>query len=229
MRYRFIIGAALSAVSLSAHAVPVSPQYDVFGPLPAATFAGSGIPNSEVAITNLSTGTLGLTAHQRFVNPAVTSPGSNGIFQATPGADVGNGQPTYARWNFGFYANSSATDLTYRLFYDTDPGINTDLSNLGSISIGSGAGTFENSWNLGMAFLQIDLAPFITPPLYGAFDPAVAGEYSFMLQASDTSGVVGTAAILVNVGNVTAVPEPGTLALLAAALAGTWLRRRRKV
>jgi hypothetical protein len=80
-----------------------------------------------------------------------------------------------------------------------------------------------------MAFLQTSFPSFISPPAYGPFDPTVAGEYSFMLQASDTSGVVGTAAILVHVGDVTAVPEPGTLALLAAGLAGALVRRRRKV
>ena len=66
----------------------LTPEFTTFGPLPGATFGGSGIPNDAVAITTIVDGTttitLGLTAHQRFASPAVTNNGA-GVFTAQAG------------------------------------------------------------------------------------------------------------------------------------------------
>ena len=107
------LGAAvLVAAAGTASAAPIVPDFDTFGALPQATFGGSGIPNTSVAITNVDYQggaiTLGLSAAQRFSNPVVTDDGA-GTFFATAGADTLNGQPTYAMWNFNAYFSYTGT------------------------------------------------------------------------------------------------------------------------
>lgn len=99
---RFVFAVfGLLALPFQALAIPITPSYTTFGPLPAATFGGTGIPNSAVSITrvvNPSGGgdlTLGLTAHQRYDNPAVTNNGA-GTFFAGAGNDSAHGAPNYA-------------------------------------------------------------------------------------------------------------------------------------
>ena len=202
----------------ASYADPVTPDYDTFGLLSAATFDGSGIPNDSVAITYVGGVTLGLTATQRFSNPTVTNDG-HGTFFATPGADTL--PSTYARWNFSFYAsNAFLNDYTLQLLWDLDPGFGTDEASLGNpLGIGTLAAgsTVQDSWNLGMPFLG------------GGFDPTAAGEYSFALILRDATGQeLGRSAINVNVGHVPDTASTGLLALAGFGSLLVFARLRRR-
>jgi hypothetical protein len=193
-------------------AITTTPTYETFGALPAATFGGSGIPNHSVAITTVGNVTLGLSAAQRFSNPVVTNDGA-GTFFAAVGDDSANGQPTYGRWNFNFYIaglTPTAGQLV-TLWYDGNPASGNNYTQTIPIP-----GDFQNSWNLGMAFLG------------AGFNPNVAGEYDFALILTNASGAEeGRSAIRVNVGS--SVPDGGASALfLALSLAGIAAFRRRR-
>lgn len=212
--------AAALALALSASSAFAGPvvQFDSFGSLAAANFGGSGIPNNAVAITSLPNVTLGLTATQRFSEPAVTNNGA-GVFQAVTGA-YGPGD-NLARWSFNFYIGGALTAYTYKLFGDYSAAVgdadSTYIDISGYLTVPDSlltAGTIQNSENLGF---NTNMAQF---------NPDVAGQYGFYLAAFQGGTEVGRSAILVNVGTV---PEPGSLALVGIALlgmAGGMLRKR---
>lgn len=197
----------------AALASPITPTYTTFGTLSGATFGGTGIPNTAVAITSYNGVTLGLTATQRFGSPVVTSNGA-GVFSATPGA-YSVALPGYGLWNFDFYAkNDTANDYKLQLLWDLNPGVGTDQSSL----LGAPAATFsagaltQDSWNLGMGFLG------------GGFNPSATGEYSFALILSDTAGTeLARSAINVNVGTPSSVPDAASTGLLSVLGLGTLL------
>jgi hypothetical protein len=218
----------VAAGVVTAGAAPITPTYTTFGTLSGATFGGSGIPNNAVAITTIGDVTLGLTAHQRYFNPPVANDGA-GTFTAVNGGDIYSipPEPGYARWNFGWYVANAGTDsYLVELLYDFDPGTGTDSGNLGKIgSILGSNKTVQDSWNLGMAFLDTSTSPNVSPPAYPSFDPNASGQYSFALILRDAgSGAeLGRAAINVNV-----VPDGGgTLAIFGLAMgAMAWFKRR---
>ncbi len=221
------------AGALTLSAAPITPTFSTFGPLAEATFGGSGIPNHAVAITTYSNVTLGLTAHQRYFNPPVGNNGA-GDFYAVKGADTYSTppQPSYARWNFAFYAlNMSGSHMYLDLLYDFDPGAGTDQSAHGRLSVllptvSKAEYAWQDSWNLGMAFLSMPTSGpgFLLIPPSGSFNPNIPGEYTFALVLRDKNNAeVARTAIRVNV-----LPDSGAtailLALSVAGLAG--LRRR---
>jgi hypothetical protein len=221
------IAAPLASAAPIAIVCPGGPQA-----LPAAPFGGSGIPNTDVCVTNTTVGgdilTLGLTATSRFDNlPAVTNDGV-GTFTAPFGNDAAHGQPGYAQWNFDFYAHSAsggAGPYNLVLFYDFDPAVGTDESALGQgPATLLGGATIQDSWNLGMPFLGIP-----DPPI-GSFNPNVGGQYTFALRAFDQANVLlAETAIQVQVGPLAdPVPEPATLVLLGSGLLGSAYVRKRK-
>lgn len=214
---RVLKSALAVSLALAAASASAAPVFDAFGPLAAANFGGSGIPNHAVAMTNLDGGVvMGLTATARFAfGPAPTNNGA-GVFYAVPGISTGDN----ARWNYDFYiGGGDLSPYTFRLLVDMDPTVGNAVSSYIDVSAVLAQadsletpGTIQNSHNLG----------FYAPPF--AFDANATGEYGFVLQAFRGTDLVDQVAIDVQVQ----VPEPGSLALAGVALLGLFgLRRKR--
>ncbi|MEM1445218.1 MAG: hypothetical protein AAGF84_04130 [Planctomycetota bacterium] len=222
--------------------------FDTFGPLPQATFGGTGIPNDEVAagssfVSGDTTIVVALSATQRFSeNPPLTSDNA-GTFFATPGSNTPASDPNGllgATWNFNFYIEVdnpndptlSVDDFEVDLFYDFDPAPNTVLADLGRIDIDSGTAAavlsgdiapnptvVQGSQNALFGFLQNDIPGFVDAPPLAPFDPSALGEYTFALQISGGGFAIETVSMKV------VVPEP-TAALALLAGPGLFVRRR---
>lgn len=218
---RHILTAAASLVlALQAQAIVITPSYTSFGTLAAATFGGSGIPNDAVAITTVGGITIGLTAHQRGDNVAVSNNGA-GKFTAAAGADVSTAPAAvagYATWNFGYYISGLSLGQTATLYFDTNPAAGNDVTSTIS-SLGLALAGPQNSWNLGMSFLG-----------GAAFPESSTGEYGFALVVNNAlGGEVARSAILVNAvsSNTPGVPDSGvTAAMLGLGLCGAFGLRR---
>lgn len=214
-------------------ATPITPTYDSFGPLPAATFGGSGIPNDAVAISTWTDGTvtitLGLTATERFANPPVTDDGA-GTYTALAGSDGGN-----AMWNFDYYievVGASYSDYDFRLLYDFDPTAGNDDTTHGMLYlpgslITGGFAARQGSENLAFAYLDTATPPYVTPPSYPSFSPTAVGEYTFALQVYGAGGTTPLDTVAIRV-NAAPVPEPATVTVLGMGLGALALRRLRK-
>lgn len=236
---RSTLAAALLAGACALAQAGVVPKYDTFGDLAGATFGGTGIPTNPTAIsTNAASGiTIGLTAHQRFFNPALTNDGA-GNFTATAGLNNGFGSSSTigATWNFGFYVDVGTGQLSdYRidLFYDLDAAFSTGSPSgridLDAIAVANGIGgsnLIQGSENLNFGYLAAGIPGLVVAP-GGSFDGNAAGEYSFILRVSSPTGIA-LAVSAINV-NVTTVPEPGSLALVGLVLAGVAAASRRRV
>lgn len=231
-KIQLFVTVALAAASalpsmLSAQAAPCTSG---FGSVPAATFGGSGIPNSAVAYTNCPQGfSLNLTAHQRYDNPAPTNNGA-GVFTALPGQDANtvSPNPAYAKWNFGYdVQGTNRGAYSYRLYFDNNPASGNALDGYLAVPGIFGLG-YANSLNLGMGVLNLGiLGP---APSYQPFDYNAIGEYQFDLVAYDNGlNEVARTSMLVTTGTV--VPEPSTYALMVAGLAlvGVAARRRKTI
>ncbi len=221
----FGCAAILGCACVSAMAVSIDPTYTTFGTLSGATFGGTGIPNNAVAITTINDNnrsfTLGLTAHQRYSNPAPANDGA-GTFWAVSGGDVAHSEPGYAKWNLGYYVGidpnlSWGSGYSLRLYYDKNAAVDNDVTTYRTIS------ESQSSDNLGYggSFLGITWGFPV-----GSFDPNATGEYSFALVLLKNGTELGRSAINVNVNETgempTAnVPDGGSsLVLLGLALTG---------
>ncbi|GAB4551898.1 MAG: hypothetical protein Tsb0013_14080 [Phycisphaerales bacterium] len=237
-----ISGAAVALCCATASATPI---FDVFGPLPQATFGGTGIPNDEVAagsqfVDGTNTITIALSATQRFSNPPLTNDGA-GTYFAGPGSNfggMGESSTEGALWNFNFYmeavdgSNNPIALSNYQidLYYDFDPAPNTALGDLGRIDVTAGllaqmdtTNVTQGSQNLNFGFLAAGFPGLVFPPA-GTFDPNALGEYTFALTLSEIGGLglpLETVSILVEV-----VPSAPTLAMLGPV--GLLAMRRRR-
>ena len=195
-----------------------------FGPLPGATFSGSGIPNDAVEVTTITDGgntiTLGLTATPRYQVGELANDG-NGTFYASAGM----------QWNFDYYVNvaggGSVSSYNFVLGYALVPG--TPTANLGSINLNaaypSATTTIQDSEWPGFGFLAAGVAGIVSPPA-GPYDINAGGDYQFVLDAYSGSTLIGQSDITVDV-----VPEPTTMlagALLLLPFGASTLRILRK-
>jgi hypothetical protein len=233
----FLLAVAL-LTSATAQATPI---YDTFGPLDGATFGGTGIPTTEVAISSQFYDgdveiIVAMSATQRYTNPVVTNDGA-GTYFATTGSNFGGaGQSATlgALWNFNYYmkvvgsngATPKLTDYQFDLYYDFEPGLDTLPGALGVINVTAALGAstatlVEGSENLLFGFLAAPIFGVVSPPA-GAFDPNALGEYNFGIQVRKSGWGVESVAMDVQV-----VPEPSSLLLSTLALGAVAWRRRR--
>lgn len=234
---KILSAAVLGLAASAAMSAAVVPTFDTFGALPGATFGGTGIPNDRVAIATVAGDvTIALSATPRFSGPAVTDNGA-GVYTVLAGVSPDAPSPAdpYALWNFNVYiGGGSMSDTAFRVFWDFDPGADTDEAALGYVGA-NGAdlpNPAQNSLNLGMNDLAV-AALGVVPPA-GVFDPNAVGQYSFMIAAYGVGpgglAELGRVAIQVNVVAPNAAPEPGSLALAGVALLGAFgLRRGRRL
>lgn len=243
-----LIGAALGCVTVPAYAAPF---FTTFGPLPEATFGGTGIPNNAVAISrfdiNGDEATLGLTATPRFSAGPVTNDGA-GTFFADPGSAVGGSSATNgALWNFSFYVdlgdNANFDDVDVILAYDFNPAAGNELLAASGLGVGaldpfvidpSTTNLLEGSQNLLFSIFQMPSLGGGIDPIPGMFDPDVDGDYFIsisIIQNSPTNAqpvTLGGVGINVIVGDPVDVSEPATLGLLGLSLVGIAAVRRRR-
>ncbi len=252
---RHISGSTLRAavagifVAAAAFALPAqaTPSFETFGSLPAFN-PGSGIPNDAFAISTATTGdttiTIGLSATQRFANPALTNDGAGTFFAGTGSnfgipsnpADQSSSSTLGATWNFNFFVGLvggalTSNDFDIILTYDTDPAVGN--GGRGTINLGAatallvnpaGETEIEGSENLLFGSLAVDFLTIVNAPDV-AFNPNVGGTYEFALSIADLQGGP-LASVAIDV--VVETPEPGALALFGLGLVGYGLIRRRR-
>lgn len=219
-------------------AVIASPLYDTFGPLDGATFGGTGIPNTEVAISSqFSNGnsliTIAMSATQRYDNPALTNDGA-GTYFAGAGSNTPSGASSEgALWNFNYYINIDSTtetlaDYDITLFYDFDPTFDNGPSSLGTVNItnaifGTTPTLIEDSQNLMFNWMSTPVSGVVAPPA-GAFDPNALGEYNFGISVGQSGWGVENVRMDVQV-----VPVPAAVWLFGSGLIGlAGIARRKK-
>ena len=211
---------------------------------PPGVYFGSGNSNSNFTVSTTGSVELGLSAITRFVGPVV--PTGNEYDVATGATGVSG--KTGSAWGFVFSVNLNAdgngslnlSNITTKLTLN-DVGLGTtgsfdllaipDNSLFGTggvctpaILCGpvSGYTAFQNSEALSFAGVAGALGD-------SGYDLNADDTYIFTLEAFDVAGaLLGSNIINVVAGKGAAVPEPVTLSLFGAGVAGLAVMRRRK-
>ena len=252
-----VVAACLAAESSWADPIQVPESGASYGDVGSwgVTWDGSGIPTDHSAFREITDGDytirLAMRAHGRYAYLAgVYQDPSEPIYYVETGKYGGNDSDKddkdYAKWNFDWYVAISRTDATpnrytVKLFYDFDPGTDTDEATHGWVSFAFPfqyqppqgplviVTTAQDSWNLGMPFLTTggtSNGVTVTPPS-ATFNPNVNGEYTFRLAVYKDSSDLGGVSIKVN-----AVPEPTSMVALSSLglIGGVWgvVRRRKR-
>lgn len=247
MRSAAVLSALLIFTSQASAVVVIpgsaaDPVADTFGSLPAATFGGTGIPNSAVAISTTTIGpdtiTLGIAATPRFSSPMPLNDGM-GAYTVLPGESA----PGLSLWNFSFYTDidgpGTFADYRFELDYDLDSGFGTAIGDHGTLflntllAINAGplapafTSTVEGSENLGFGFLTTPVPFAISPPIpTPVFDPNATGEYTFEIRVYDS--LVGGSLVDKVSMSVTAVPEASAVLCFATLSCVIGVMHRRK-
>ncbi|HEX5228309.1 MAG TPA: PEP-CTERM sorting domain-containing protein [Bryobacteraceae bacterium] len=237
----FFIGVGLAALTV----VPAALASEVFDSSlasPPGVYFGSGNVNSGFTVLD-STNTdgsvleLGLSAIQRFVGP---------ITPSTNDYDVSTSAGPLASWDFVFSVNTNATgltngdvlgDYTYNLSIldennghsaSFNPTLLPDNAQYGADAC-PGSGCAYNPLNSGMQNAENLGFSFLSTPL--GFDASSTDTYQITLSANPISGTNTDPAVTIQVfpQNV-ATPEPSTIGLTVALMAGmVFLYRRRRI
>lgn len=185
---------------------------------------GLGSPPAAALPTNVPTGGPGGTDDNYLQLTALGVPDAGGRLVAM------NFDP---RWTGDYLAagvdslvmdvnNLGATDLALRLLLErTEGGPPTDIAlTADAVTVASGGGWTRVTFRIGSADLLA---------LTGTVD-AVLGSVSLirLVHSPEPEFPGPPVSALLGVDNITAVPEPGSIGLLAAGLAGLGLRARRR-
>lgn len=199
-------------------------------------YFGTGNSNSGFTVSTDNGIELGLSAITRYVGPITPTPTNSNVYDVPTGPTTVPSK-TGAAWGFDFSIDLQPggtgslvlSDITAQLTL-TDVG-NGTTGGFDPLAISDNTGWGPSGANAATSNLTIDWGAQNSEALSFASIAAVLGDPGFDLNANDTydfkldvynaaGGLLASDAIVVVAGTGAPVPEPGSLALLCAGLAG---------